>query len=594
MNSIYIKNLRCLKKLSYSIYNKVIKTENDSAYIKKISKGRKNIYKNIGENRMIYVHSNYDSMLQGKVIAENVLKEDKDIILLFGMGLGYELKEIIKKAPKKTYIIIEPDLDIFKTMLENIDFISIFNGSNKVELIVENNTEEIKNHFDAIISKYKTTSIAFVVLPFYQNLYKDLLKKSFNLINQSLRAIQVTLATNINTDRQWMFNYARNFKYLKETYPLELLGDKLKDMPAIIVGAGPSLESNLEHLKKIRGQAIIVAAGSGLTVMERNGIKADVVGAMDGNKDSEGVFNNLQLNKNSVLFYSTQVFSTIPEMFEGKKFLMNQTPMDVYINRHNNGKNNNYFSGPSITNVLAYNLSVLGCNPIIFLGQDLCGKNNISYCKDTVYNESNIASPVLSIKVNNKKGEECYSDSAFLSMKDNMELIIKSFPNTNYLNGTESGLHITGTDDIDFNKYTDEVLLKKPVLDYKQKIEEVLYDSLKVKKNISSTFIDDLNNDINKISNILSEILKFIGMDKSDFEKEGFIEKNEKELLKIDLYIQVIDKLFRTNLELSFANKDKIERKKNIYMYYLDKCNIMLYVLNKQLKSIKDDGGINE
>ncbi|ETJ36016.1 hypothetical protein Q604_UNBC09687G0001, partial [human gut metagenome] len=71
--------------------------------------------------------------------------------------------------------------------------------------------------------------------------------------------------------RQWMLNYAKNTQYLNETLMVSNI-NKCENIPAIIVGAGPSLELNLSHLKKINRKAVIVGAGNSAKILEENNI----------------------------------------------------------------------------------------------------------------------------------------------------------------------------------------------------------------------------------------------------------------------------------------------------------------------------------
>ena len=462
-------------------------------------------------------------------------------------------------------------------MLENINFKELFCNINRVDLILENDAEKIDEHFRNIINERRTVKIRFVTLPFYANIYSELLEKSINLMKKSIRSIRNNVLTNFNSDRQWILNYVINTKYLNETMPIEVLKDKYKGIPAIIVGAGPSLEANLEHLKKITNQAIIVGAGNGIKVLEANNIKAHIVGAMDGKLVSEKIYKNLVLNKDTTLFYSSQVFNTIPGILNGNKFLMNQVDMDVYINSNCGGASKSRFSGPSITNVLAYNMSLLGCNPIIFLGQDLCAINNVAYSKDTIYTEDNVSTPNLMIKTFNKNGEECFTSNDFLAMKDNMEIIVNSFPEIQYLNGTENGLKINGAKDIDFNNYVDKVLMLGK--NYNILPKKMFLENSKFRKSSTSDFISNLYKDTKEINGILEDILEVIDSDKNNIQKENNILTRERKLLEICFYKNVLKKVFGNELELVFAEKETIIKKKNIYMYYLDKCNLIIEIL---------------
>lgn len=575
MRNIYEKNLAYLKKLSIEYYNRVINTQNDSVTIFKCKNGKKSIAKYINGKR-ISVHSNYDPIEQAKVIKNKAFDQESDIILIFGMGLGYELKEMLKENREKRYFIIEPDVEIFKAMIKNFDLKSIFNEKYNLNFIFEDNADKINAEFLSIIGERKTTSIKFITLPFYENVYKELIDKTFKLIQHSIMTVRSNLATNLAADRQWVLNYGRNMQYIYETLPVNKLKKYFNNVPAIIVGAGPSINYNLEYLKKIKDKALIVGAGNGTMVLDKNNIKCNMVGAMDGNEITDTIYNDLNINNESVLFYSSQVFSTVPSHIHGKKFLMNQVLMDLYINEKLDTDTKGCFSGPSITNVLANTLSDLGCNPIIFLGQDLCIRDGQAYSKDTIHKQEKDVTGL--IKTKNKIGEDVYTEEQYLLMKNSMENVIQRHPNNKYLNGTKYGLHIKGAEDIDFNEYAANILLNQRKYDFDDIFEKCFKENFNDEyKNKLDKFLVNLYNEVKNLFSVFKKIICLIDGKEGMNVKVKNTSELEKELEEHKIYTNVFKPTFELDLNLIFKSKDNIlENKKQKYLYYADKCNVLI------------------
>ena len=60
-----------------------------------------------------------------------------------------------------------------------------------------------------------------------------------------------------------------------------------REMPAIIVSAGPSLNENIEELKKAKNKAFIIAVDTAMKPLLRNGIIPDMYAIIDGTKPLE-------------------------------------------------------------------------------------------------------------------------------------------------------------------------------------------------------------------------------------------------------------------------------------------------------------------
>lgn len=575
MNDLYENNLNHLKNIDVNIYKKILELEVKSAYVERSANGELNIVKE--HNGMKYrVYSRINPTEMVKLIADNALSEESDVIFIFGLGLCYELKEILKKDDKKTYIIIEPDEEIFKVMLENVNIDFMINSSADIVFYVGKDLNYIMYMFENIINELKTLKIKFVISPTCKVIYYGLYQK----IMEGLRLKLSRYVININSidkyDKLWCQNFAKNLIYINDSVSVKNLSEVLNGIPAVICAAGSSISENLEKLKFLKQNVIIASVGSGISVLEASGIKAHIAGAMDGAESEAVLFKNLNVNKDVSLFYSLQVNSKVLEVTSKHKFLMNQTNMDSYVNKELKWNYYGQFSGSSIANVMAENLAKLGCNPIIFLGQDLCYSSNENYAKGAAF-YSEIKNEEFEkkneyVKIKNNRGEEVYTKVQFISMRDVMEKVILMNPNTEFLNGSKYGLDIKGARNIDFNAYYDKILYKREEIDFNSIIEEV-YDKFtanSMNKEFTNVFLNKFEIALKKIILICKNIVTIIKSNYIIDIKEKYINDFEEKLEKIDFYNDVL-KFSVENIEF-LAPKPYLERKLNIYLYVLDKC----------------------
>lgn len=571
-NSIYEKNMKLIKKRNPYLYNKINNIEIST--VKKIitKDHNNNVIKYINDSYFI-IHSQYDPQCQAKFIAKNVFNDKSDIIFLFGLGLGYELKEMIKLNSHVRYFIVEPDEEIFKMLIQNDDMEFLFNKIN-IHFILGKKSEDIGQFYNTVIGFEKSVNVRFIVLPSYQNIYENLIYDTFSNIKDKINIFKVNINTIIASHRQWVQNYIGNLKYLDSMCPVTKLKKFLKGKPAIIVSAGPSLNYNIDAIRKIQGKVLIATAGSGISILETKKIKADVICMIDGWQEESKLIKNISLNKNTALFYSSMLYYKIVDQLYGSKFLLNVTNMDNTIYNTVGENPFNLFSGPSVANSLVYNLSELGCNPIIFLGQDLCYSSGKNYAEGATY-EKDMSKEFKSnkyIKMKNKNREDVYTTSVFLAMRTSMEYCIKMHPNIKYLNGTVNGLTIRGAKDIDFNEYVKKNF--KSV--YNMNLEHIYsyFINIQDNKNKFADMIDNLENENTEIVNLCKNAIKFMESDNDKDKKYKYIKKVNDKLDKISLYKDIISPdLF--NLDYIYKNKDYIEKVRQELAYILDKCLIM-------------------
>lgn len=581
MGKLYKNNMLLIQKLNMVLYKKILAEKVLNISLSPARNGQYNLSK-IFSGKKINIHSGYSPDEQAVYTAEYALAEKPDVVFLFGLGLGYEIKEMLRMNSNIRYFVVEPDAEIFKAALQNIDIKFLFSNNN-IYFIQDDRYENIVNFLGSLLEHDKTVRIKFVSLPAYQVIYKELLKVIYEYIKKLMNVFAVNLYTNVQHHRQWVQNYIANLKYLPNSCPAKKLSGVFRGVPAIIVAAGPSLAYNLPHLKKITNQAVIAAVGTGISILEKNSIRAHLAGAIDGTQLEEELFKKLVVNKDTPLFYSNNVYYKVPSLLTGSIFLMNVNEIDTLIHQELGWEFYEKYSSLSIANIMLYNLSRLGCNPIILLGQDLCYSRGKTYAegaeevKGTIELAPDYADNPNYYRVKNKNGEPVYTNRPFLGMRDLMENSIKSFPDTLYLNGTKDGLLIKGAEDIDFNSYAEDILLKSPgsfhITEEMNRISQYhLKEAAHEKINI---FIKSLEKDNNEIMRICREIILNIEDEEIDREtKIARVQKLEEQLTEVPLFKEVIKEL-SSQIEYIYKNRECLDYCRQIYAYVLDKSLIM-------------------
>ena len=101
-----------------------------------------------------------------------------------------------------------------------------------------------------------------------------------------------------------------------------------RDIPAIIVAAGPSLNKNIKELKKAKGRAFIIAVDTAIKPLLAEGIIPDMFAIVDGKKPIELV--EKEEARNIPLLTSISAANSVLSYHTGKKFFYNEGY--VYIN----------------------------------------------------------------------------------------------------------------------------------------------------------------------------------------------------------------------------------------------------------------------
>ncbi|MDF2801698.1 MAG: hypothetical protein K0S61_1601 [Anaerocolumna sp.] len=372
------------------------------------------------------------------------------IWVLLGFGFGYIVEELVKYIGDQVrVIIIEPSEKLLDEQLIGI--------SNKWKVKKENihfftgsNFNDLQLLIDEVVLEQEMNNIKIISLEKYLMFYKKYYKKVLEVINEAIEL----KAINRNTRRLYagtfVRNTLRNRTYIKNGYDLSIYKNFCKDIPAVIVSGGPSLSKNIQFIKDFKG--MIFTGGRTLTPVLEEGIQPDFVVSLDPH---DIVVTTLQGNAENELSLITldNANYKVLEASRGRKYFVRTqaitqdllgVKLDVSLSL-----------GGSVATLCLSTAHYMGCNPIIFIGQDLA-YTDFKYHADICSNEKNglKTGELLDEQKCKAKGYRqikgydnnvVWSEPSLILFLRWIERFIMAEPDRIYINATEGGAFIDGT-----------------------------------------------------------------------------------------------------------------------------------------------------
>lgn len=177
------------------------------------------------------------------------------------------------------------------------------------------------------------------------------------------------LTTRLNA-KKWTSLALDAIHHIAGSAPLNAMPECFDGVPAVIVGAGPSLARNIEHLKSIQDNVAIIAVNSSIGPLEDAGIQPDVICVVESFHRSITPILDSPLWKRAALVYGSHAWPGIFEVDARHKIPAIQAvgPVGSWLCRHMNILP--ILTGGSVT-TLAYRVAeVLGADPIVLVGMD--------------------------------------------------------------------------------------------------------------------------------------------------------------------------------------------------------------------------------
>ena len=383
--------------------------------------------------------------------------QDSAEIFLYGSGFGYALFELFaQKPPHALVIVFEWDVCLFKAMLYYFDFSDLIQ-TQKVVFFVGNNSlikKQLLELFSTMlfdITTFPTVIFAFAAARNFKKEYLEIHRNVF----QELSFITSCIGNSHQDDMTGLRNLLANTKEVLNSPYLSSMKGKYHGVPAIIVSNGPSLDNSMPLLRQIQGKCLIICAESAIVPLTKNGIKPDIMVALERTKKNYLFhFENQNHSPDIALFALTMVDPRVFPSFAGEKIpiFRKGEGLSRWFNQRL-GDGSELDAGASVAHLAVSAAIYLGADPIIFVGQDLAyGSNGATHSKDAVTMQEKGKSvrdiiysfPTVYVEGNN--GEMIPSNQLWVNFRIIMESIISKNPEHRFYNATEGGAKIQGTE----------------------------------------------------------------------------------------------------------------------------------------------------
>lgn len=421
------------------------------------------------------------------------------IIITYGICDGEYLLEL-SRIKDKTFkvIVFEKDIDLISNIYED-EYYNDFTKDERIKIFNydEKNIELIFSLEFDLVNIYNVRVVNNKVLNEYN--YEECI-----YISKCLKKFIVHNIIEHNTinhfSERWFESFIKNFKYNLNSVFLEDLTDKFKNKPAIVLSAGPSLEKNIALLKECHEKFIIISGGRTLSKLKEIGVKPDFFVMIDGDEIAYDLVKE-NLNWDIPLIFSSATNEKILENHLGSK-ISDFSGIDftgTVIKR----KFRPRVGGGSVAHVCINSAIDFGCNPVIFMGQDLAYTNDkvhAEFCeaKEDKYKHEEVVSNVQSkhdIFVDDIYGNKVRTSRSLNMFRENIEAIIKYNKDTKFINSTEGGANIKGS----------EVKTLREVIDLYENSEKI-NKNLELKPTLTKKQKDLVINEFEKTIGYLKDI----------------------------------------------------------------------------------------
>ena len=550
MSNIFEKNINALALRDKELASKIASHIVDNVPQLVQENGFYNlIYKNT------HLHNPQNPLQEAFEIFSQAQNEPVAIHLIYGIGLGY-LFQVAAQKSLGTVILYEPDLNILKIAFTLVDF---SNDILRKNVFI---TATLEKAGEYIYQKSNTKNIPLMLSTVA---YRNLDENKFNELVTELQRMVGSYGMDLRYTRDKFYlllkKMIQNMPLFIHETPLAEFKDFYKGKIGVIVSAGPTLDSNIEIIKKYRDNIVLFVVGIAMKAIAKHNITPDflcIIEAYDCSKQIAG------LDLSNINFI-TELFShTNLRKFKFKNIYSHisaNQPVNFWWKDIAGIDIAEYWSKGTVSYAALNCARILGCSRIVLVGQDLAYIEGQCYSKDSAYKDleckfnkennkweitardfdnfcaslSNSPDAETRIKAANNRlqnlnnslyyvkgirGDMIPTESVYAAFIRPLQEFAENFNDREYINTSLVGAQIDGYK----NMPLEDALKDSSPIENRELVSDFRYDVDKIKRNIKSAvenlktcetkihegekFVKSLNNELKRYRTVSPEILK--------------------------------------------------------------------------------------
>ncbi|KAF6579001.1 DUF115 domain-containing protein [Paenibacillus sp. EKM212P] len=369
---------------------------------------------------------------------------DGKIIFVYGFERGLSIADLLELYPNHWLFVYEPDEQLFRKAVTEYDLSLLLGHPNLYWLSVGDSQLNMMFH---MLSSYMIEDLVFIALRKYLSDDMDMLRE----VKKKFQDYHQTFLVDKYTENRFREEWTRNFLYhlsdVLYTPSIERLFYALEGATVVVVSSGPSLQEDIEWLKKLRPHVLIISAGSSIQALVKHGVRPHLAVIMDGHPVNKKIFASSVTREQPLLFTSSSYYEISDQNCAEKiHSIMKSDDVSQYFFGLSQEE---LFISPTetVAGTAIQAAACLGAKRIILAGQDLSFPDNKFYADGIEHFATETTDKKVQEapkKVLNVKGTYNTTDGSFSLMKDGLENLITALPKIEFVNSSRNGAVIEG------------------------------------------------------------------------------------------------------------------------------------------------------
>lgn len=404
--------------------------------------------------------------------ARGLKLEGVEVLYVYGLGLGYyylPLKDWLHEKNDRQLIFIEDELPVIAHFFETELALSLLKDP-QVQICYLPTLDDPEAVLESLYWATMMARIKVEGLESYKRLKSSFYENLSYKISYDAAVKNALVDEYLRYGASFFRNFYPNMLDLHRSYWGNNLFGKFEKVPAIICGAGPSLEKQVKELNGYLNRALIFAGGSSLNVLSAHGVQPHFGAGIDPNP-AQYTRLSTNLAYEVPFFYRNRLYSEAFQTIRGPRlYISGAGGYDVsdWFEEKFGLKADFLDEGHNVVNFCIEIAKRMGCSPIILVGMDLAFTGMKAYASGVVDDANVTESELLKNEDEETKailrqdihGQPIYTLWKWIAESDYISAFAKNHPELEVVNATEGGIGFKGIKNEPFLEAAKKLLVK--------------------------------------------------------------------------------------------------------------------------------------
>lgn len=329
------------------------------------------------DGKPFYLHSRYDPVSEADRFASSVEIEGNFGFIVSGLGLGYHVTALCERIQGDAIVVVcEPSVEMIATAFTCVDFAGLIESHRILFLI-----DAGKSRLHELLKPYGTLIMLgtqFVRHEPSVRLGEPPHAAIISAITEFVTYTRMTLMTLVSNAKITCQNIAMNLVHYVQTPPIDILRNRFAGNPCVVISAGPSLSRNIDQLAAMKGRAVLCAVQTALKPLMARGIVPDFATSLDFHEMSRKFYDGAGDLSRVHLVAEPKASWHVTDRYPGPMSLLDNDWARLVIG-DDLAARDGLKAGATVAHLAFYLAVYMGCDPIIFVGQDLAFTGHVFY-----------------------------------------------------------------------------------------------------------------------------------------------------------------------------------------------------------------------